>query len=110
VSRPLCKLLYLLLLATSFLVCNFASKGGSLLFDFSPVRGGPWVVFCLTQKYQTREELCAVKKRFIFQGPYLQRFIFSVIYEWAQQANYTRRERLAGDKHSSLLGPFVSYK
>jgi hypothetical protein len=39
--------------------------------------------------------------------------IFFVTYHWTQQArvlHYTRLERLARDKHSSLLGPFVSYE
>jgi hypothetical protein len=34
-------------------------------------------------------------------------------YEWAQSArvlHYSRLERLAREKHLSLLGPFVSYK
>jgi hypothetical protein len=35
-----------------------------------------------------------------------------VTYEWAQKARvlqYTRLERLARDKHSILLGPFIGY-
>ncbi len=46
-------------------------------------------------------------------GSYSQHFIFFVTCEWVQQARvlqYTRLERLARDKHSSLLGPFVSYE
>jgi hypothetical protein len=46
------------------------------------------------------------------QGLYTQHFILVVAYEWAQYArvlHYTRRAGLAKDKHSSLLGPFVSY-
>ncbi len=44
---------------------------------------------------------------------YLQHFIFFVAYEWAQQArvlDYTRLERLACDKNSSLLGKLISYE
>jgi hypothetical protein len=47
------------------------------------------------------------------QGLYLQFFIFFVTFKWARQASVvhnTRLERLSVDKHSSLLGPFVSYK
>jgi hypothetical protein len=39
--------------------------------------------------------------------------IFSVTYEWVQGArvlHYTRLERLARDKHSDLLGTFISYE
>jgi hypothetical protein len=46
------------------------------------------------------------------QGLYSKNFIFFVNYKWAQYAGvlqYTRVERHAKDKHSSLLGPFVSY-
>ncbi len=45
-------------------------------------------------------------------GQYSRHFIFFVTYGWAQQARalyYSRLERLAKDKHSSLLGSFVSY-
>ncbi len=38
---------------------------------------------------------------------------FLVIYEWAQQArmlDYTGSEKLASDKHSSLLGACISIK
>jgi hypothetical protein len=47
------------------------------------------------------------------QWLYSQHFIFSVTYEFAQWAwvlHWTRLERLAMDKQSSLLGPLVSYK
>jgi hypothetical protein len=40
-----------------------------------------------------------------------QHFIFFVSYEWAQEESvlyYTKLERVARDKHSSLLGQFVS--
>jgi hypothetical protein len=39
--------------------------------------------------------------------------IFLVTFEWAQEARmlqYTRFKRWAKDKHSSLLGPIVSYE
>jgi hypothetical protein len=39
--------------------------------------------------------------------------IFFVTYQWAQEARvlqYTRLERQAKGKHSSLLGPIVSYE
>ncbi len=42
-------------------------------------------------------------------GWYSQHFI----HKWAQQArvlHYTRLKRLSSDKHSSLLGPYVSEK
>jgi hypothetical protein len=41
------------------------------------------------------------------QEPYSQHLIFFLTEAWAQ---YSRLERLAKDKHSSLLGPFVSYE
>jgi hypothetical protein len=47
------------------------------------------------------------------RGPYSQHFIFLVTCEWALQAralHYTKQEWLAKDKHSILLGTFVSYK
>jgi hypothetical protein len=47
------------------------------------------------------------------QGPYSQHFTILVTYKWVQFAkvlHYNRMEKLARDKHSSLLGPFVSYK
>ncbi len=46
-------------------------------------------------------------------GSILACFIFFATEEWAQAArvfDHTRLERLARDKRSSLLGPFVSYK
>ncbi len=48
-----------------------------------------------------------------FQGPCSQHFIFFLIYEWAQYArvlHHTRLERLASEKHSSLLCPLLSYE
>jgi hypothetical protein len=47
------------------------------------------------------------------QVPYSQHFIFFVTYEGANKYvlhYYIRLERLFGEKHSSLLDPFVSYK
>jgi hypothetical protein len=44
---------------------------------------------------------------------YSQQFIVFVTYEWPPKAralHNTRLERLARDKKSSLLGPFVSYE
>ncbi len=44
-------------------------------------------------------------------GPFSHHFIFFTTYEWAQQARVlhnTLLERLANNKNSSLLGPFVS--
>ncbi len=44
-------------------------------------------------------------------GLYSQHFIFLVTYKWAQYArvlHYIKLERVAMDKHSSLLDPFVS--
>ncbi len=46
------------------------------------------------------------------QGPYSQHFIFFATYKWAQKAwvlNNTRLEKLASNKHSSLLGQFLSF-
>ncbi len=46
-------------------------------------------------------------------GLYLHHLIFFVTYEWAQQARvlqYTWPERVASEKHTKLLGPFISYK
>jgi len=48
-----------------------------------------------------------------YQGPYSQHFIFVVTYESAKQAgllHITKLERLASDKHSYLLGLFISYE
>jgi hypothetical protein len=47
--------------------------------------------------------------------PYLQHFIFFGPYEWAKMlqqyiAQGSRLKRLACNKQSSLLGPFVSYE
>jgi hypothetical protein len=42
-----------------------------------------------------------------------QHSIFFLTYELAKYArvlNYTELERLTRDKHTSLLGPFLSYK
>ncbi len=47
------------------------------------------------------------------QGPHSEHFIVLITYELAQQArvlHYNGLERLAEDKHSSLMGPFVSYE
>ncbi len=44
---------------------------------------------------------------------YSNNFIFFVTQEYFQQArvlDYTRTEKLAGDKHSNLLGTFLSYR
>ena len=56
-------------------------------------------------------ELIMTVKMFTLQGPYSQ-LIFFVTFEWALYVTVllrTRLERLARDKHSSLLDPFVSY-
>ncbi len=47
------------------------------------------------------------------QGPYAQHFIFFVTYEYTQLRtvlHYTGLKRPSSDKHSSLLGEFLSYK
>jgi hypothetical protein len=47
------------------------------------------------------------------QEPYSQHFVFFVTYEWTWQARVLQKttlERLAREKHSSLLEPFVSYE
>jgi hypothetical protein len=47
------------------------------------------------------------------QEQYSQHFIFFLTYEHFEEARllyYTRPEKLAIDKQSSLLGPFISYK
>ncbi len=41
---------------------------------------------------------------------YLQHFILFVTQEWARLLHYTMLERLATEKHSGLLGPFLSYE
>ncbi len=44
-------------------------------------------------------------------GPYSQHFIFFPTFKWAQKARVlhnTKLQFLSRDKHSSLLGPFVS--
>jgi len=44
---------------------------------------------------------------------YSRHLILFLTYEWAQYArvlHYTRLEKLAEDKHYSLLGPFMSYE
>ncbi len=46
-------------------------------------------------------------------GTVFKTLYFFIAYEWAQKVTVlycTRLERLANDKHSSLLGSFVSYK
>ncbi len=60
-------------------------------------------------------KFCIVLQGFrsVIQGTYSQHFIFFVTYKWVQfdkVLDYNRMKRLARDKHSSLLGPFVSYK
>jgi hypothetical protein len=45
-------------------------------------------------------------------GLYSQHFIFFLIYKRVQRAKvlyYSKLENLVTDKHSSLLGPFLSY-
>ncbi len=46
------------------------------------------------------------------QWLYSQHFIFFVTYEFAKKLvlDCTRLERLSRDKHSSVMGAFVSYK
>ncbi len=47
------------------------------------------------------------------QGPYSQHSIFFITYESAQKARVfhnTMLERLTSDKHSNLLGQFLSYE
>jgi hypothetical protein len=47
------------------------------------------------------------------QAFHSQHFTFFITQEWAQLSrvfHYTKLERLASDKHASLLGPFISYK
>ncbi len=49
----------------------------------------------------------------MFLGIYSQDFIFFETYEWAQLSSvlhYTRLEKLARNKHSSLLGSFINYE
>ncbi len=51
--------------------------------------------------------------KFGLQGPYSQHSIFFVTYKWVQYAivaHYISSERLALDKHSSLLGPSIRYE
>jgi len=46
-------------------------------------------------------------------GSYSQPFILLLTYEWAHKArvlHYIMLETLASDKHSSLLGPFLTYE
>ncbi len=46
-------------------------------------------------------------------GPYSQHFIFLLTEKYFQQArvlDYNRPEKLASDKDSDLLGPFVTQK
>jgi len=45
------------------------------------------------------------------QWPYSQLIIFFITYEWVQYVRvlqFNKLERLVGDKHFSLWGPFVS--
>ncbi len=61
----------------------------------------------------SKATICLVETPYRAQGAYSQHFIFFVTYHWAQKArvlHYTRLERLARGKHSSLLDPFVSYE
>jgi hypothetical protein len=54
--------------------------------------------------YNTKSNLAV--KCCLDHGLYTQHFIFFLAYGWAQRARVlylTRLERLAGDKHSSLL-------
>ncbi len=47
------------------------------------------------------------------QGLYSQPFILFLTYEWDQKArvlHYIKVERLATDKYTTLLDPFISYK
>ncbi len=46
------------------------------------------------------------------QGPYSQHYIFCITYECPTNIVllYTSLERPATDKHSSLLGPVMSYE
>ncbi len=49
----------------------------------------------------------------MLQGTYFQHFLFFSSYEYFQQARvlyYTRPKKLASDKQSNLLDPFVSYE
>ncbi len=49
----------------------------------------------------------------LLQGPYSQHFIFFLTDKWAYEARvlyYTMVEKLANDKHSSLLVQFVGYE
>ncbi len=49
----------------------------------------------------------------IVLGAYSQHFVFFVTNHWTQKArvlHYTSLERLARDKHSNLLNPFISYE
>ncbi len=58
--------------------------------------------------FESKEEIEVLWMRHL--KPYSQCFIFFPTYEWAQQASvFTKMERLARDKHSSLLGPFKRY-
>jgi hypothetical protein len=46
-------------------------------------------------------------------GPYSQHYIFFITYEsahWPKLLDNIKLERLASDKHSNLLGLFISYK
>jgi hypothetical protein len=53
-----------------------------------------------------------------YREPYLQHFILFVTYEWALQARVfspgkldnVRVKRLAREKHSSLVSPFLIYE
>jgi hypothetical protein len=47
------------------------------------------------------------------QQPYSEHIVFFVTYKWTLQAkslHFSRLDRLAMDKRSGLLGPFVHYE
>ncbi len=52
-------------------------------------------------------------RKFYDPGTAFTTIYFIITYEWVHRVrvlHYTRLERLDWDKHSSLLGPFVSYR
>jgi hypothetical protein len=61
----------------------------------------------------SKATICLVETSYRAQGVFSQHFIFLVTYHWAQNARvlqYNKLERLARDKHSCSLDPFVSYE
>ncbi len=71
--------------------------GGQWYSDIFPFSIIPW-------KSYLRQEL---------QGPFSQNYIFFVTYEFAKKAgvlHYMKAEMLVSEKHTSLLGPFISYE